>query len=125
MSLDINKIHDVNPPDEPDELTRKGIQDFDLARLKNEIEQRETDHEHKKQSFAFSKSLAKWIFGFVIVWMIAVMVFLIWQSSLLPQARLSNPVLVTMLSTTTVNVISLLYLISKYLFHYHLKIGEK
>ncbi|NNM58982.1 MAG: hypothetical protein HKM04_04140 [Legionellales bacterium] len=71
--------------------------------------------------YKLSNGLATRIFWLVVVWVIAIFGFLIYQSCLLPDLRLHDSVLIALLSTTTVNILALLLLVIKYVFNHRLR----
>ncbi len=56
------------------------------------------------------------LFVLVLLWLLAVLGVLIWQGLLTTERRLSDPVLIALLSTTTANVLGLLLAVTRYLF---------
>ncbi|MBY0545081.1 MAG: hypothetical protein K2Q14_05985 [Gammaproteobacteria bacterium] len=103
------------PPSEPDILTLAARQALGEEKEKVEID-------NIKAAFKLSNELATRIFWLVVVWVIAIFVFLFYQSLLSPDWRLNDSVLIALLSTTTVNILALLLLVIKYVFNHRLKL---
>lgn len=100
---DIEKDEAITPGDIERE---KSLVAIDLS--KEELESRKQDREQRK-TFSF------WIFIFICVYMaITLIVVILVGSSVL---KLSDKVSITLLSTTTANVLGLFVIVAKYLFH--------
>jgi|GEM_PF-2174276 len=121
--LSVNNVKLTNTPSpDPDNLTIAGTQYLDEERAKIEVSRLQTELDNLKKSFNMSSNFAIAIFGFVFIWMTAVFCFLCYQSTLCPFLRLDKTILVTLLSTTTINVIGLLYIVIKFVFNHRLSI---
>lgn len=72
------------------------------------------DYTSKKQDREQRKYFSTWIFGVVCAYLLIVLVLLYLTGFSL--TRLSDTVLVALLTTTTVNVIGLLVIVARYLF---------
>lgn len=81
------------------------------VRLKQEMLQ------GKKQDRRQRKHFAYWIFGFVCAYMLLVLTVVLFVGIRCLGFALSDGVLVTLLSTTTANVLGLFIIVAKYLFH--------
>lgn len=126
LSRDIlEKIQLVDPPkqDAPDGITNAAMDDLNYQRVQIELENQRKSITRIEKSFALSENMTKKIYWLVTGFLVAVFALLIYQSAISPERRLSDWVLMTVLGTTTVNIISLLYLVIKYVFHHRLKIS--
>lgn len=72
------------------------------------------DYTSKKQDREQRKWFSAWIFGVVCIYLLIVLVLLYFTGFSL--TRLSDTVLVALLTTTTANVIGLLVIVARYLF---------
>ncbi|MCD7721480.1 MAG: hypothetical protein LUI09_04550 [Prevotellaceae bacterium] len=86
--------------------------DYQLLEYKNKNE----DYENRKQNRKQRKNFAVVIFGMMCLYLAAVLV-LVYMCGL-SAAALSDPVLVTLLGTTTANIIGLFAIVTRYLFHH-------
>lgn len=124
-SLLLDKIHHIDLDEqlslEPDTLTEGAQRRLGEEKEKIETEYLKTNLANLKEAFSLSNRLSKGIFTLVVVWVIALFVFLIYQTNLPPALRLHDSVLITLLSTTTVNILGLLLLVIKYVFNHRLK----
>lgn len=109
------KVSEV-PSKIPDDFTARSLREIALERER-------TDLENIKDSFALSGKMATRIFWLVFFYLAVVFCIVIWQGIVCPEYRLSDKVLIALLTTTTVNIIGLLFLVIKYVFHHRLKIG--
>ena len=107
------------PSNEPDAKYALGLQTFEEARKEIEIQELRTKLANLKSAFKLSTRFAILIFILVFAWLGIVLGIVIWQGAHQP---LSNSVLIALLSTTTANMISLLYLVIRYVFNHRLKI---
>jgi hypothetical protein len=98
-----------------DKIFTKSKRDVELQNLQIEIDQR-------KAAFTLSHVYAVRIFWLVFSWLAVVLGIIIWQGIVPSSVRLSNTVLITLLSTTTINMIGLLIIVIKYVFNHRLKI---
>jgi hypothetical protein len=110
----------TEPPENRDVLTKAA---FEEVKNRVTLSRSQTKLDNLIHSFRMSNYLSIGIFIFVIVWMIAVFCFLIYQSRLLPPLRLTPAILISLLTTTTVNILSFLYLVIKYVFHHRLRVN--
>lgn len=111
--LDAIKLEEI-PADLPDLLTSGAEQGLANEKLK-------TENDLLKSAFKQSTWFAISTFILVVVYMIFIVGIIIWQGCISPELRISDKVFITILSTTTVNVLGLFYLIIKYVFHHRLK----
>ena len=102
------------PSDEPDDITRASLEDLQSQHLEVQID-------NLKESIALSNFLAKAVFGLVVAIVLLVFVIVIWQGARLPELRFSDAVLIALITSGPVNVIGVLYLVIKYVFHFRLK----
>jgi len=127
MSTEDNKLSKINhaiqleeiPSNEPDAKYALGLQTFEEARKEIEIQELRTKLANLKSSFRLSTCFAIGIFVLVLIWLGIVLGIIVWQGKAKP---LSDAVLIALLSTTTANMISLLYLVIRYVFNHRLKI---
>lgn len=91
-----------------DDETSADMQQAELKLKDQDIKDRQQDREQRK-------TFSMCIFGFVCIYMAATLtvIFLTGACSL----WLSDTVLITLLSTTTANVLGLFVIVAKYLFH--------
>lgn len=94
--------------DKPETSSTLTIQDVELELKKEELESRRQD---RRQRGRFSV----WIFGFMGVYMIFILVVLILSGCHV--LRINDAVLISLLSTTTADVIGIFIIVAKYLFH--------
>lgn len=66
-----------------------------------------------KQDRDERKKYARWTYYIISVWLLMIL-FLVFNSSLL---KLSDAVLITLVSTTTINIIGLAFIVNRYLFN--------
>jgi|SRR5690606_24381439 len=119
----LNEIRLSTPPsDVPDTLTLAGQELFEHEKQKLELDRLKTELNNLRGAFTLSTWFAIAIFALVFISLLAVFGIIIWQGNICPENRLSDKVLMTLLSTTTVNILGLLYLVIKYVFHHRLKI---
>ncbi len=107
------------PSNEPDTKYALGMQTFEEARKEIEIQELRTKLANLKSAFKLSTRFAILIFILVFAWLGIVLGVVVWQGHIKP---LSDGVLIALLSTTTANMISLLYLVIRYVFNHRLKI---
>lgn len=107
-------VSDNLPLDEEEPFT-KSKHDIELQSLQVEVD-------HRKAAFTLSNAYAVRIFWLVFGWLAVVLGIIIWQGMLPEAIRLSDKVLITLLSTTTINMIGLLVIVVKYVFNHRLKI---
>ena len=98
--------------DKEEEVTyddiEKGIKHIELEYKREELESRKQD---RKQRGHFSI----WIFGFMGVYMLSILVVLILSGCGI--LILNDTVLISLLTTTTADVIGIFIIVAKYLFH--------
>lgn len=107
------------PSNEPDAKYALGMQTFEEARKEIEIQELKTKLANLKSAFKLSTRFAILIFILVFAWLGIVLGIVIWQGKI---KALDDSVLIALLSTTTANMISLLYLVIRYVFNHRLKI---
>ena len=107
------------PSNEPDAKYALGMQTFEEARKEIEIQELKTKLANLKSAFKLSTRFAILIFILVFAWLGIVLGIIIWQGEI---KALDDSVLIALLTTTTANMISLLYLVIRYVFNHRLKI---
>lgn len=95
---DIQVLNPVEIPENVDELSLN--------------EQKKTRY---SQDTRFRKHLAKWVMYIVPIWLALVIIIVILQG-ILQSFKLSDSVLITLLATTTVNVLGLAFIVLKGIF---------
>lgn len=83
------------------------------SELERERYRQETQRQQREHDLRIG--FAGYIYWLVAVWLVVVVCILIWQG-VTPQTRLSDSVLITLLTTTTINVLGLLLTVARYLF---------
>lgn len=134
--LDLNDIQAVLPPERvsrvPDEKTRLGIEALELGKVEVEVGKLRAQLHNYTQAIGQRRAFAPLLFALTCGWLIAVVFILLVQGfsqgggfffhsalfnvTLSFQFKLSDPVLLALMGTTTVNVLGLFYLVAKYLF---------
>ena len=105
-SIDLTKLY--NSASTTEESSSLAYSDIELAMQQEELESRKQD---RKQRGKFSI----WIFGFMGAYMLCILVVLVVSGRGVLQ--LSDTVLVSLLTTTTADVIGIFIIVAKYLFH--------
>ncbi|MBX7147079.1 MAG: hypothetical protein K1X44_07210 [Alphaproteobacteria bacterium] len=77
-------------------------------------ESEDLDRERTKQDLGHQRSAYRWILGAVLIWLILVMTIIFLTG--FDVIHLSDAVMIALLTTTTANVIAMLWAIIKYLF---------
>lgn len=110
MPEPINSFEAINLHSEHDESTvsDNGMVDVDKSSLNEQIRERYT------QDTRFRKHLARWVMWIVPVWLGLVLVIVFFCGFKLTE--LESSVLITLLATTTVNVLGLAYIVLKGIF---------
>lgn len=106
---------------DPDSFYNGAVQTLDEEKNKIEIQRLQIELDQLNHAYKLSSYLTHGIFSFVVLWMIAVFVFLCYQVHLPKEIRLDDVVIITLLSTTTINILALLFLVIKYVFNHRLK----
>src|SRR6185312_3110846 len=88
----------------PDDLYTLEEQEYEAIFKGLQIEELRNHLANIQNSFKFSNKLTYCIFGVVIAWLAVVLSIVIWQGQIKP---LSDGVLIALLSSTTINMISL------------------
>jgi len=96
------------------------IDDFDFATLAGisktntpkEDREQEENRQHKS-IFEFRVKIYKWLFWFICIYILLILVLLTGNKNYF---QLENPVLITLLSTTSANILGVFYIASKWLF---------
>ncbi len=101
-------IKNENAQEKPDNITKDEKKDLERNR-KEMLENNNLDQDIKLKNF-----LARAVTWMVVGWLVAVFVILIIQACY--HHGFSDSVLITLLSTTTLNILSMLYIIARYLF---------
>lgn len=91
----------------------KLLREQDLETLKHRNNQLAENTEILKDDGKARKIFSRWVFGFVALYVITTMVMLALNNI---SCHLSENVLITLLSTTTINIIGLLAAVVRYLF---------
>jgi hypothetical protein len=103
--------------DKPDLKTRLEELTYELQRAK--IKLAKAGVRSLKQDIEERKIFARWIFALICVWVVGLFVLLILQGfegSHIRLFKLSDPVLLAIVGSTTVNVLGLFYIVAHYLF---------
>lgn len=98
----------------PKEVSGEELEDF-----KQKKQAQKLFLQHK--AFNEASFVSKLILGFVFGWMAAVISILCWQGHIGPEKRLSESILIALLTTATINVLSLLFIVIKHIFNHRLK----
>jgi hypothetical protein len=109
-------------PDRPDTLTRESQKQLENEKLQLEVIGIKSGQQHLNEAVKLSRWFAIGIFTLVFMSLVIVFSIIIWQGIFPPERRLNDKVIITLLSTTTIDIIGLLYLVIKYVFHHRLKI---
>lgn len=108
-----------NQPKEIDPYQQDWEQQVKEAKAKNTIHA----HEHEKQCRKIQVYTIPVVFAIVLFWLLCTQVIVILVGS--SELDLSDTIMVAYLTSTTVNVIGLLYVILKWLYHTPLQEGSK
>lgn len=90
---------------------------LELLRIQVKLQQEELDG--KKQDREDRKTFAKYLFWLLVGYLIIVFTILILASSDCVGMTVSDSVLITMLATTTANIIGLFAIVARYLFRHN------
>lgn len=109
--VDLSKIHDhpVGKPDEADSKTKSEENDLDAQRTKVELD-------GLLQDIAERKKYASRIFCLLSLWLIGIFLLLVLQGTHQNGFHLSDNVLIAAIGGTTVNVIGIFIVVTRYLF---------
>lgn len=121
LNLEVIKVTTA-PSDIPDDNTIANQDQYDQEREKIELHRLMSELNHLQGAFNLSKWFAIGIYILVLLSLLSLFWIIKWQGSLPVILRLNDKVLITLLSTTTVNILGLLYLVIRYIFHHRLKL---
>ena len=108
-------LEDIGQPELPppaDAKAQKELEKFSLPQLKKLRYRQETERLRREETLRTTVAAA--ILFVVGAWLACVFALLAWLGH--GEARLSDAVLIALLTTTTINVIGLLYTVVRYLF---------
>ena len=103
------------PDDETESSETDERQDIEIEKLRVQVAQQKEELEGRRQDRLQRGDFSYHIFALLWFYLISVLGIVISVASGI--AKLSDPVLITLLSTTTANVIGIFYFVAKYLFH--------
>lgn len=122
MNLD-DKLRKVSESSDSSDLSGKKYDDIEdrikeqeLIRLQYENDARKVENESESQNKQQRKDFAERIYSFAAIYMFGVFVILFLSGTETTNFKLSDNVLITLLGTTTANVIGILIIVVTYLF---------
>lgn len=114
-------IPDQNPSPTPDEKTLKEELDYDTAAKQQALESKQNHERRQKDEHDQRLKYAKALFRLISIWLCIVLLIVTCSGLDLcfcSQFKLSDNVLITLLTTTTVTVLGLFITVLKYLFNH-------
>lgn len=105
-SIDDRKYDDID----------KLIKEQELVKLQLENDARKVENESESQNKQQRKDFAERIYSFAVIYMFGVFIILFLSGTETTNFKLSDNVLITLLGTTTANVIGILIIVVTYLF---------
>lgn len=122
MNLD-NKLKKVSEASDSSDVSEKKYDDIEgrikeqeLRKLQLENDARKVENESESQNKQQRKDFAERIYSFASIYMLGVFLMLFISGTETTNFRLSDNVLITLLRTTTANVIGILVIVVTYLF---------
>lgn len=114
-------IPDSHPSPIPDDKTQKEQNDYSTEFLREKLKALRNETKQKKKEHKQRVKYAKTLFWLISLWLTAVLIIVICSGidwHLLSHFKLSDNVLITLLTTTTVTVLGLFITVLKYLFNH-------